>query len=93
MGVSVGTVSTTLYRAICKLSGVGTYEQRNKDKINERQRQKRKEWTPERLERQNEYHKKYVTEHAERIQEYNREYYAKNKDKILENQKKYRKRN
>lgn len=93
MGVSVGTVGTTLHRAICKLSGVGTYEQRNKDKINERQRQKRKEWTPERLERQNEYHKKYVTEHAERIQEYNREYYAKNKDKILENQKKYRKRN
>lgn len=82
--ISTSAVGVLLKRAVDKLNGRSTYEQKNKERINARRR------TPEHREKAKVWHKNYVASHPDfkdRLRDYNRRYYIENRDRILERQK------
>ena len=89
--ITPSSVGATLNRAKTKLEGKETYQQKNRELINARMREKRR--TPEQREKEYKWRRDYINNHPEfkeHLKAYQREYYLRNKERILEKAKKRR---
>lgn len=87
--ITPSNVGATLNRAKTKLEGEETYQQKNRELVNARMREKRR--TPEQREKEYKWRRDYINNHPEfkeHLKAYQREYYLRNKERILEKRKK-----